>query len=256
MSEIHKCKCQICDEIYAEINIEEIKYPLNGSMFKSIDPEHGVPPPFYAGAEFEFMRCPFGQHRPMILPNTILLDNGQILNVPDGEPPFYTPLGEERQYTLDRDQVLPMPMMDEETAGRIARGLPINVIVSDAVPDNTILILPKESKDAFKIKNIGETDGKTRKEIIGPNNETLFVGRKDILKGEIDNGKTDTQQGQKDSIQPIEGKEKTEETNSERKVNYCAECDKQFVNKAGFRNHMRIKHKITNPEDYNNARSI
>lgn len=190
---IFKCKCQICDEIYAVIDLEDIKYPINGSMFKSIDPAHGVPPPFYPGAEFEFMRCPFGQHRPMIMPNTILCDNGQILNVPDREPPFFTPLGEERQYTLDRDQVLPMPMMDEETAGRIARGLPV-----------------EEKKT---------------------------------------NGEADTQQGQADNKKPVEAKAK--ETNSEPAVNYCVECSRQFNNKAGFRNHMRIKHGITNPEDFN-----
>jgi hypothetical protein len=199
---IFKCKCQICDEIYAVIDIDEIKYPINGSMFKSVDPAHGVPDPFYPGAEFEYMRCPFGQHRPMIMPNTILLDNGMILNVPDREPPFFTPLGEERQYTLDRDQVLPMPMMSEEVAGRIARGLPV-----------------EEKK----------TDGEA-----------------------------DTQQGQAESNEPVETKAEAKDLTTpftsdgnKRPDNYCVACKRQFNNKAGFRNHMRLKHKITNPEDFN-----
>jgi len=224
MSE-YKCKCQICGELYAVIDLREIKYPINGSMFRSIDPEHGVPPPFYPGAEFEYMRCPFGQHRPMIMPNTIMVENNTILNVPEREPAFFTPVGEERQYTLDRDQVSPMPMMSEEEAGRIARGLP-----------------PKEIK----------TDGKA-----------------------------DTQQGQPEDKEPVE--EEKKETNQKSAIikdavaygvglekdgkridpssifnvtslprdNYCVKCDKQFGNKAGFRNHMRIKHNIKNPEDYN-----
>jgi hypothetical protein len=189
---IFKCKCQICDEIYAVIDLEDIKYPLNGSMFKSPDPAHGVPDPFYPGAEFEYMHCPFGQHRPMIMPNTILCDNGKILNVPDRAVPFFTPLGEERQYTLDRDQVLPVPMMSEEVAGRIARGLPAEEIKTD--------------------------------------------------------GETEIQQGQQTDQEPVEEKK---EANSEPAANYCVACKREFNNKAGFRNHMRIKHKITNPEDYN-----
>jgi hypothetical protein len=157
MSQLYKCKCQICDEIYAVIDLTEIKHPLNGSMFHSIAPTHGVPDPFYPEAEFEFMRCPFGQHRPMIMPNTILCENGMILNVPELEPPFFTPLGDERQYILDRDPVLPMPMMAEETAERIARGLPAEEIKTNGEANTqqgqTESEQPIESKEEAKETN-------------------------------------------------------------------------------------------------------
>jgi hypothetical protein len=185
MSEfIFKAKCQICGEIYALIDIREIKTPIDGSMFHSIDPDRGYDPPFFPDFEWPDMRCPYGPHQPMILPDRIMIEDLGMLNVPVEGMPYFTSVGPERDYIYDRDYI------------PVAPGL------------------PREEK--------------------------------------VTDGKADTQQGQAEVQQSVEGEAK--EVNSECPVNYCCACDKQFKNKAGFRNHMRIKHKITNPEDYETAK--
>jgi hypothetical protein len=112
----------MCDEIIGIINLKKIKYPLTGDMIKSPDAAHGFPDPFYPGCEFEFMRCPYGGHRPMILPNTVLLDINRILNItPTGFS--LSPVGSDRDYILDREQLFsPVGMMSDEEAEARARG--------------------------------------------------------------------------------------------------------------------------------------
>ena len=231
---IFKVKCQMCDEIIGIINLKKIKYPLTGDMIKSPDAAHGFPDPFYPGCEFEFMRCPYGGHRPMILPNTVLLDINRILNItPTGFS--LSPVGSDRDYILDREQLFsPVGMMsDQEAETRARECLPIKVIVSDAVPDGEVLFIPKAAKDALKLKNVGE---------------------------QFD-GKTEIQQGQADGVQPVESKEEEKGIDGSQRnghtkgdisdsegvksipTNYCSKCNKQFTNKSGYTNHMRIKHK-------------
>ena len=142
----------------------------------------------------------------MILPNTVLLDINKILNItPTGFS--LSPVGTDRDYILDREQLFsPVGMMSDEEAEARARGNNIS----------------EESKD---------------------------------------NGKTEIQQGQTDSIQPVESKEEEKGIDGSQRnghtkgdisdsegvksipTNYCSECNKQFTNKSGYTNHMRIKHK-------------
>jgi len=183
-----KLICQLCQEVIAKFDIEEVKFPIDGSMFKSPDKAHGIPDPFYPGADFEFMRCPYGGHRPMILPDKILTDKGLLNLSPDGNHYFteYT-TDSERSFILDREQLdRPIPMMSDEEAERRAR-----------------------------------IDERT------------------------ENVETEAEPGKQADSEPI----KEEEKEIPAGKHFCRECDKEFVNLAGYTNHMRIKHKTTEAVD-------
>ena len=74
-----KLRCQICGEWIAVVDEKALAYPMRGSMFKSVDPHHGVEAPFPPSADWEFMKCPWGPHRPMIKDNEIATDQGVIV---------------------------------------------------------------------------------------------------------------------------------------------------------------------------------
>jgi hypothetical protein len=73
-----KLRCQICFEWIAEVDKKTLAYPMNGTMFTSVDPHHGFPAPFPASATWEHMRCPYGSHRPFIKDDEIQTDEGLI----------------------------------------------------------------------------------------------------------------------------------------------------------------------------------
>jgi hypothetical protein len=72
-----KLRCQICFEWIATVS-KTLAYPMNGMMFTSVDPHHGFPAPFPDSATWEYMRCPYGNHRPMIKDDEIQTDEGLI----------------------------------------------------------------------------------------------------------------------------------------------------------------------------------
>ncbi|MFA5322859.1 MAG: C2H2-type zinc finger protein [Smithella sp.] len=153
---IVQVKCQICDEIIATLDLTKVKLPITGEMFKSHDRAHGVPDPFYPGCEFEFMRCPYGGHRPMILPDKILTVFG-LLNIRQDGSYYFTNPGSDRDFILDREQMdrqSPPPMMSEEEAGRLARGLPVKENIADGETEiqqgQTEVQQPIESKAEAK----------------------------------------------------------------------------------------------------------
>lgn len=58
--------CQICGEVIALVNLSDIRFPIQGTMFGSPDPFHGFPPPFPPESNWDNMRCPYGNHRPFL----------------------------------------------------------------------------------------------------------------------------------------------------------------------------------------------
>lgn len=62
-----KVCCEICGHELAYIDIDTIKLPLRGDMFKSPDPQHDYPPPFFPEAEYQYMRCPMCLKRPFLV---------------------------------------------------------------------------------------------------------------------------------------------------------------------------------------------
>lgn len=70
MIELH---CEICanaggdirlspDTLIATFEPQDVKLPLDGSMFKSSLPERGVPAPWLPGTTWDFMHCPRARH--------------------------------------------------------------------------------------------------------------------------------------------------------------------------------------------------
>jgi hypothetical protein len=73
-----KLRCQICFEWISEVDKKALAYPMNGTMFKSVDTHHGIAPPFTPALVWEDFRCPYGPHRPMIKDDEIQTDEGLI----------------------------------------------------------------------------------------------------------------------------------------------------------------------------------
>jgi len=56
--------CEICDldardHPIAAFFPKDIEYPINGSMFRSPDPEHGAPAPWHESLTWQWMKCPW-----------------------------------------------------------------------------------------------------------------------------------------------------------------------------------------------------
>ena len=83
-----KVRCEICQELFATIDPLLIEAPFSGRDFGSIDPTHGVPPPWHPILTFIDMRCPYGPHRPFTSPDRLLLETGEYLELNGrGSPP-------------------------------------------------------------------------------------------------------------------------------------------------------------------------
>ena len=116
-----KARCQLCGEVYAEVDLVTLRHPIKGSMFKSPDPAHEFPEPFAPELDWEYMRCPYGRtHRPMIEGTGILTDQGMIRIPPDGGPSF---LDNGVVDEVDRKKICDQAMTpsDEEAARMIGR---------------------------------------------------------------------------------------------------------------------------------------
>lgn len=84
-----RIRCEICAEIIATIDPDTIKDPFSGRDFGSVDPVHGMPPPWHPDLTWVDMKCPYGPHRPFLHPGRLLLENGEYLelNGRGGSPP-------------------------------------------------------------------------------------------------------------------------------------------------------------------------
>jgi DNA-directed RNA polymerase subunit RPC12/RpoP len=60
--------CEICGESIGAFNPDNIKIPIDGSMFESINPKREIPPPFQGSALIGWrqMRCPMCNNRPFL----------------------------------------------------------------------------------------------------------------------------------------------------------------------------------------------
>lgn len=98
-----RVKCEICNEWIGAIALPSLKTPMAGEMFGSPDPAHGVPAPFYPDATWEFFRCPYGPHRPILLPGRVLTDAGYVQVGPDGSKLMEDGLSDVEREVRDRD---------------------------------------------------------------------------------------------------------------------------------------------------------
>ena len=110
--------CQVCGERVGKVDCN-LAYPINGSMFSSPDPDHGYPPPFEPGTDWESMLCSYGRiHRAMLKDNEILTDKGLLIIPEDGSAPYLTEVPED----LDRDKICDRSFsLSEEKALRLSR---------------------------------------------------------------------------------------------------------------------------------------
>ena len=122
--------CQICGEVFAEISLEgrldsgiaiaPLRYPMNGTMFGSADPFHGVLPPYAlsAAVEWEHMRH-YGIHRPTINPDEVLTTKGLVKLPKDGAPAY---LMNAQPPEMDREKIADaVVMVSDEDAERQVR---------------------------------------------------------------------------------------------------------------------------------------
>jgi hypothetical protein len=90
-----RCKCDICFEWIAEVSRSFLSFPMTGAMFRSPDPHHGFPDPFPVSSHWDDMRCPYGNHRPFINPDSITTDEGVLILPVDGSRSMF--LGESKE---------------------------------------------------------------------------------------------------------------------------------------------------------------
>ena len=127
--------CQICKEHIANADTDALALPLKGEMFESKDPVHGFPPPFEDGAEWEYMECPWGPHRPFIEPNKVLTDQGLIILV-RGTSVVATPdLTHQARNFPPVDVPLPSPPAEEVEEPLVSPEL---IVPSDGICNQTV----------------------------------------------------------------------------------------------------------------------
>lgn len=121
--------CQICGEVFAEISLEgrvdsiaiaPLRYPLNGTMFGSSDPFHGVQPPYAlsAAVEWEQFRH-YGIHRPLIKDDEVLTTKGLVKIPKDGSAAY---MDGSKPPEIERDKIADaVVQVSDEAAERIVR---------------------------------------------------------------------------------------------------------------------------------------
>jgi hypothetical protein len=104
--------CEICFSKIAIADTDTLYLPLTGTMFSSPDPFHEVPAPFPPSANWEFMRCPMGNHRPFIRPDLIPFDVGVARS-----PSFFAVLSPDQNFVVEQkalaDRVCPFKVEPE-----------------------------------------------------------------------------------------------------------------------------------------------
>ena len=80
-------KCEICQEIIAELDIANTHMPIKGSMFLSADVHHGRPAPFYPEHDWLLIRCPICKWRPFLQQDSVVLADGTRYQIP---PDYYS----------------------------------------------------------------------------------------------------------------------------------------------------------------------
>jgi len=115
-----KVICQICAEEIGDTHLRDLRYPMSGAMFTTLDPVHGMPPPFDASLDWENFRCPYGRmHRPMVADNQVLTDEGIVVLPRDGGQAYIDPRANTE---VGRDSIADrMIQVSDEDAERIAR---------------------------------------------------------------------------------------------------------------------------------------
>lgn len=115
-----KVICQICGEKIGDTHLRDLRYPMTGAMFTTMDPVHQVPPPFHWSLTWEDFRCPYGRmHRPMVVDNQVLTDEGIVVLPRDGDQAYIDPRASTevgRESIADR-----VIRISDEDAERIAR---------------------------------------------------------------------------------------------------------------------------------------
>lgn len=107
--------CQICGEYIGKADTETLAYPLNGSMFKSPDHEHGIPDPFHTSLEWEDFRCPYGRiHRPSTADTEIVTNIGTlVISKTGGEIIVKQTIPAGRDSIIDRSESVPEEQAEE-----------------------------------------------------------------------------------------------------------------------------------------------
>jgi hypothetical protein len=72
--------CEVCFEKIGIVDKDNLYKPMKGNMFKSFDPAHGRPTPFYPEADWLDLKCPYCRRRAMYEPDSITTQHG-ILRV-------------------------------------------------------------------------------------------------------------------------------------------------------------------------------
>lgn len=127
-----KVYCQICGEFIGKTNTFALAYPMQGSMFTSPDPEHGIPAPFHESFEWADFRCPYGRiHRPSVSDTEIVTEAGTLVLSKSGDPHVIRatrPL--ERDSIIDRSE-----SVSDEVAEAIIRAEMNNVKAEERTRD-------------------------------------------------------------------------------------------------------------------------
>jgi hypothetical protein len=66
---------------------DTLRRPMRGHMFASPDPFHDFPAPFGPDTEWVDMRCRYGNHRPFLAEDAVMLESGEMFKVESPDPP-------------------------------------------------------------------------------------------------------------------------------------------------------------------------
>jgi len=152
--------CQICGEVFAEISLEgrvdsiaiaPLRYPLNGTMFGSSDPFHGVQPPYAlsAAVEWEQFRH-YGIHRPLIKDDEVLTTKGLVKIPKDGSAAY---MDGSKPPEIERDKIADaVVQVSDEDAERIVREKMAQAVPQEPKPDHACEICGKEFRSANALR--------------------------------------------------------------------------------------------------------
>lgn len=107
-----KLICLACKHEVAVLR--DVKTPLIGAMFTSIDEKHGFPPPWSPVVSWQYMYCPMCQKRPFYDPN----GNGEVKMITDAGEMWITDDGIFTKEDLDFNSYDPdLPLFETEKSG-------------------------------------------------------------------------------------------------------------------------------------------
>ena len=166
MLELH---CEVCanaggrtrvsqDTLIATFKPENVKLPLDGSMFDSPIPSRGVPPPWLAGAKWLDMFCPRGRTH---LPWWGVADEAIMADFRSNGGPAHL-LTNRGTFTLTEDGIEEEEFKHQQSEDELEDEWFARIRESMSSADTELEFILEKRKEGLSYKRIGEILGKSK----------------------------------------------------------------------------------------------